>query len=81
MNDNLTLYLLTIRGTLSPATLEEARKVHNRLPGTRTVSLPQNPSATSAIWSTSRWTMMDMRSPKAQAEFLIMDLWTSIGWV
>ena len=33
MNDNLTLYLLTIRGTLSPSTLEEARKVHNMTAG------------------------------------------------
>ena len=32
MND-LTLYLLTIRGTLSPATLEAARKVHNQTAG------------------------------------------------
>jgi len=27
MNDQLTLYLLTIRGTLAPETLEAARKV------------------------------------------------------
>ena len=33
MNDQLTLYLLTIRGTLSPSTLEEARKVHNMTAG------------------------------------------------
>ena len=32
MND-LTLYLLTIRGTLSPGTLEEARKIHNMTAG------------------------------------------------
>ena len=33
MNDHLTLYLLTIRGTLSPDTLEAARKVHNQTAG------------------------------------------------
>jgi len=33
MNDQLTLYLLTIRGTLSPDTLEAARKVHNETAG------------------------------------------------
>ena len=33
MNDDLTLYLLTIRGTLSPDTLEAARKVHNQTAG------------------------------------------------
>ena len=30
---DLSLYLLAIRGTLSPATLEAARKVHNQTAG------------------------------------------------
>ena len=33
MNDQLTLYLLTIRGTLSPDTLEAARNIHNMTAG------------------------------------------------
>ena len=33
MSDQLSVFLLTIRGTLSPATLEAARKVHNQTAG------------------------------------------------
>ena len=33
MNNDLTLYLLTIRGTLSTDTLEAARQVHNQTAG------------------------------------------------
>ena len=33
MSDQLTLFLLTIRGTLAPATLEDARNVHNQTAG------------------------------------------------
>jgi len=77
MND-LTLYLLTIRGTLSPATLEAARKVHNQTAGN-----PDGVAAAKSLGDVSHMVYVPMEhdghdKPKGAGEFLIMDLWYSI---
>jgi len=78
MND-LTLYLLTIRGTLKPTTLEEARKVHNMTAGN-----PDGIVAAKSLGDVSHMVYVPMAhngnghaKPKGAGEFLIMDLWTS----
>jgi hypothetical protein len=78
MKDELTLYLLTIRGTLSPATIEEARKVHNMTAGD-----PQGVAAAKSLGDVSHMVYVplphDGHAPaKGAGEFLIMDLWTSM---
>src|SRR5258706_2477999 len=77
MND-LTLYLLTIRGTLLPATLEAARKVHNQTAGN-----PDGVAAAKSLGDVSHMVYVPMEhdghdKPKGAGEFLIMDLWHSI---
>lgn len=77
MND-LTLYLLTIRGTLAPATLEAARKVHNQTAGN-----PDGVAAAKSLGDVSHMVYVPMEhdghaKPKGAGEFLIMDLWHSI---
>ena len=77
MNDQLTLYLLTIRGTLSPATLEEARKVHNMTAGD-----PDGVAAAKSLGDVSHMVYVPLQhdghaKTKGVGEFLIMDLWTS----
>ena len=78
MNDNLTLYLLTIRGTLSPSTLEEARKVHNMTAGN-----PDGVVAAKSLGDVSHMVYVPMphnghAKSNGAGEFLIMDLWHSI---
>ena len=79
MNDQLTLYLLTIRGTLKPTTLEEARKVHNMTAGN-----PDGIVAAKSLGDVSHMVYVPMShngnghaQTKDAGEFLIMDLWTS----
>jgi hypothetical protein len=77
MNDELTLYLLTIRGRLSPATLEEACKIHNMTAGD-----PGGVAAAKSLGDVSHMVYVplphDGHAPTSGAgEFLIMDLWTS----
>jgi hypothetical protein len=77
MNDPLTLYLLTIRGTLLPATLEEARNVHNMTAGN-----PDGVAAAKSLGDVSHMVYVPMphnghAKSKGAGEFLIMDLWTS----
>ena len=77
MKDELTLYLLTIRGTLSPATLEEARQVHNMTAGN-----PAGVAAAKSLGDVSHMVYIPLthegHTPATGAgEFLIMDLWTS----
>ena len=77
MSDQTTLYLLTIRGTLSPKTLEEARKVHNMTAGD-----PAGVAAAKSLGDVSHMVYVpadhDGHDPSNGAgEFLIMDLWTS----
>src|SRR5919106_2003626 len=78
MNDQLTLYLLTIRGTLSPDTLEAARKVHNMTAGD-----PTGVAAAKSLGDVSHMVYVPMQhdghaKTKGAGEFLIMDLWYSI---
>jgi len=78
MNDPLTLYLLTIRGTLSPDTLEAARKVHNQTAGD-----PAGVAAAKSLGDVSHMVYIPMEhdghdKPKGAGEFLIMDLWYSM---
>jgi hypothetical protein len=77
MNDPLTLYLLTIRGMLSPATLEEARNVHNITAGN-----PDGVAAAKSLGDVSHMVYVPMphnghAKSKGAGDFLIMDLWTS----
>ena len=78
MNDQLTLYLLTIRGQLSPTTLEEARKVHNMTAGN-----PDGVAAAKSLGDVSHMVYVPMphnghTKTKGAGEFLILDLWHSI---
>src|SRR5258708_1476742 len=78
MNDQLTLFLLTIRGTLSPATLEAARKIHNQTAGD-----PAGVAAAKSLGDVSHMVYVPMEhddhsKTQGAGEFLIMDLWSSI---
>jgi len=78
MNDQLTLYLLTIRGTLSPDTLEAARKVHNQTAGD-----PAGVAAAKSLGDVSHMVYVPMEhdghaKTEGAGEFLIMDLWYSM---
>ena len=78
MNDQLTLYLLTIRGTLSPDTLESARKVHNQTAGD-----PAGVAAAKSLGDVSHMVYVPMQhdghdKTKGAGELLIMDLWYSM---
>ena len=78
MNDQLTLYLLTIRGTLSPDTLEAARKVHNQTAGD-----PAGVAAAKSHGDVSHMVYVPMEhdghaKTEGAGEFLIMDLWYSM---
>ncbi len=77
MSDPLTLYLLTIRGTLSPATLEEARNIHNMTAGN-----PEGVAAAKSLGDVSHMVYIPLAhdghtQSKGAGEFLIMDLWYS----
>jgi len=77
MSDQLTLYLLTIRGTLKPSTLEEARKVHNMTAGN-----PDGVAAAKSLGDVSHMVYIPAQHDEhdkanGAGEFLIMDLWTS----
>ena len=78
MNDQLTLYLLTIRGTLAPATLDAARKVHNQTAGD-----PNGVAAAKSLGDVIHMVYVPMEhdghaKTKGAGEFLIMDLWHNI---
>lgn len=64
------IYLLTIRGTLAPASLEEARPVHNQTAGD-----PQGVAAAKSLGDLSHMVYVPVN--KDLAELFIMDLWTS----
>ena len=78
MSDQLSLFLLTIRGNLLPATLEEARKVHNQ-----TAGAAANIAAAQSLGDVSHMVYVPMEHDghtpaKGAGEFLIMDLWNSM---
>lgn len=73
METELSLFLLAIRGTLAPATLEAARKVHNA-----TAGAPENVAAVRSLGDLSHMVYVPVEAPKSGAgEFLILDVWTS----
>lgn len=70
----LQLYLLAIRGTLAPATLEEARNLHNR-----TAGAPESVAAAPALGDLSHMVYVPTWPQEEGAgEFLILDIWHSM---
>src|SRR5260370_2892300 len=64
------IYLLTIRGTLAPPSLEAARPVHNQ-----TAGAPEGVAAAKSLGDLSHMVYVPVN--KELAELFIMDLWTS----
>jgi len=69
---NGQIYLLTIRGTLAPASLEAARQVHNQ-----TAGAPEGVAAAKSLGDLSHMVYVPVN--KELAELFIMDQWTSPG--
>ena len=72
----MAVYLLAIPGTLAPATLEEARAIHNE-----TAGAPQNVAAARSLGDLSHMVYvpaMPAEATSGAGEFLIMDLWNSL---
>jgi hypothetical protein len=68
------LYLLAIRGTLLPSSLEEARVVHNA-----TAGAPASVAAAWALGDLSHMVYVPAGPPAAGGgEFLILDIWDSV---
>jgi hypothetical protein len=68
------LFLLTIRGTLAPATLEAARALHNQ-----TAGAPESVAAAQSLGDLSHMVYVPTGQQRgATGEFLILDLWNSI---
>jgi quinol monooxygenase YgiN len=71
--ETMALYLLAIRGTLAPATLEDARSIHNQ-----TAGAPQNVAAARSLGDLSHMVYVPVNQPGAGGgEFLILDVWNS----
>ena len=75
---DLNVFLLSIRGTLAPDTLEAARKVHNQTAGN-----PAGIAAAQSLGDVSHMVHIPMQhnghaKTEGAGEFLILDLWTSI---
>ena len=75
---DLSVFLLTIRGTLVPNTLEAARNIHNQTAGN-----PEGVAAAKSLGDVSHMVYVPAihnghDKPKGAGEFLIMDLWTSV---
>lgn len=67
-------YLLTIRGTLKPATMQEAREVHNA-----TAGLPANVQVARALGDLSHKVYVPLAQQNGHAgEFLILDVWNQM---
>jgi len=66
------IYLLTIRGTLAPTSLEAARQVHNQ-----TAGAPEGVAAARSLGDLSHMVYVPVN--KELPELFIMDLWTSPG--
>ena len=78
MSQDLSLFLLSIRGTLAPSTLEAARKVHNQTAGN-----PAGVATAQSLGDVSHNVYVPVQhdghsKTKGAGEFLIMDLWTSM---
>ncbi|HLO29119.1 MAG TPA: hypothetical protein VK249_08295 [Anaerolineales bacterium] len=75
---DLSIYLLAIRGTLAPDTLEAARQVHNQTAGN-----PAGVAAAQSLGDVSHNVFVPVEheghaKTKGAGEFLILDLWTSV---
>jgi hypothetical protein len=67
-------YLLAIRGTLKPATLEAARTLHNS-----TAGAPANVAAAKSLGDLSHMVYVPTTAPtRGAGEFLILDIWNSL---
>ena len=67
-------YLLAIRGTLAPSTLEAARTIHNE-----TAGAPPNVAAAKALGDLSHMVYVPLEHSETGAgEFLILDLWNNL---
>ncbi len=74
MSNDLSLFLLSIRGTLASPTLEAARKLHNS-----TAGAPANIAAAKSLGDLSHMVYVPMEVPrKGAGEFLILDIWNSM---
>lgn len=70
----MTVYLLSIRGMLAPATLEAARKVHNE-----TAGAPANMAAARSLGDLSHMVYVPTHNHAPGAgEFLILDQWNNL---
>ena len=70
----MTFYLLTIRGVLKSATLEEARAIHNA-----TAGLPANVKVAKALGDLSHKVYIPATQTGPEAgEFLILDVWNNL---
>jgi quinol monooxygenase YgiN len=70
----MQLYLLSIRGTLAPSTLEDARTIHNR-----TAGAPESVAAARSLGDLSHMVYVPTGQPGGGAgEFLILDIWHSM---
>jgi len=67
------IYLLSIRGTLAPATLEEARKVHNMTAGD-----PEGVAAAKSLGDLSHMVYVPLHDHDGSKEFLILDQWNNL---
>ena len=73
-NGSMTVFLLSIRGTLSPASLEEARKVHNMTAGD-----PKGVEAAKSLGDLSHMVHVPTSKPESgTGEFLILDQWNNL---
>ncbi len=71
---NLQLALLSIRGTLAPATLEAARALHNQ-----TAGAPESVAAARSLGDMSHMVYVPTgQQGDAAGEFLILDIWKSM---
>jgi hypothetical protein len=71
----LQLYLLSIRGTLAPATLEEARGIHNQ-----TAGAPESVAGARSLGDLSHMVYVPagQNAGAGAGEILILDIWQSI---
>jgi quinol monooxygenase YgiN len=72
-NETLEIYLLTIRGTLAPATIEDARGIHNA-----TAGAPESIAAARSLGDVSHMVYTPTTPATSGAgEILFVDYWTS----
>jgi hypothetical protein len=71
---SMTVYLLSIRGTLAPTSLEQARQIHNMTAGN-----PQGVEGAKSLGDLSHMVHIPVGSTgDSTSEFLILDQWNSL---